>query len=313
MSETIKTADPLSGLLRRLGFRADVFFRAEYCGRWAVDTSGSRNVPFHLVVSGESWLHDSEKPEQLLEGDLVLFPNDQPHLLSGSHETPEDAVINRAPLPSSAGPATRLICGYFQLDRQAAEPLLDSLPNTLVANLQSSADPELAELSRLWIREAARDDMGSDLAVDRLAELVFIRMLRAEAEAGRLSGLVAALSHPRIGPVLARIHQNPGGDHSVPGMASYAKLSESAFATRFKAVVGRRPGEYVRHWRMHAAAARLKETDQPIERVGLEFGYESDAAFRKAFRAFFGEPPARYRRRSRRQETAPQSDDGLHS
>ena len=306
-------SDPLSDLLRRLGFTADVFFRAEYCGRWAVDTSGSRSVPFHLVVSGEGWLHDSGESRRLLEGDLVLFPNDQPHLLSGSDAEPDPAVINREPLPPSAGAATRLICGYFQLDRRAAEPLLDSLPNTLVANLQSSADPELAELSRLWIREAARDDIGSDLSVDRLAELVFIRMLRAEAEAGRLSGLVAALSHPRIGPVLARVHRDPGGDHNVSSMAGYAKLSESAFATRFKAVVGRRPGEYVRHWRMHAAAARLKETDEPIERIGIEFGYESDAAFRKAFRAFFGEPPARYRRRSREESSAPGFDDTLHS
>jgi len=306
-------ADPLSELLRRLGFTADVFFRAEYCGRWAVDTSGSRNVPFHLVVSGEGWLHDSAEPKRLLEGDLVLFPNDQPHLLSGSDSEPESAVVNRAPLPPSAGPATRLICGYFQLDRRAAEPLLDSLPSTLVANLQSSADPELAELSRLWIREAARDDIGSDLSVDRLAELVFIRMLRAEAEAGRLSGLVAALSHPRIGPILARIHQDPGANHSVQSMASDAKLSESAFAARFKAVVGRRPGEYVRHWRMHAAAARLKETDDAIERIGLEFGYESDAAFRKAFRAFFGQPPARYRRQSRERQPAPGTVDTLHS
>ncbi|MEO1247275.1 MAG: AraC family transcriptional regulator [Pseudomonadota bacterium] len=291
-------SDPLSSLLRRLRFSADVFFRAEYCGRWAVDTSGSRHVPFHLLVAGEGWLHEDAGPSRLLEGDLVLFPRDRPHLLSGSDSSPQDDVVNQPPMPASAGPATRLICGYFRLDRPAAEPLLDSLPSTLVAHLGATEDAELAELTRWWIREAARADLGGDLAVDRLAELVFIQMLRAESAAGRLSGLVAALSHPRIGPVLAGIHQDPGGRHDIGTMAQRARLSRSAFATRFRAVVGRRPGEYVRHWRMHAAAARLQETDDPIDTIGVECGYESGAAFRKAFRAFFNEPPARYRRRS---------------
>ncbi len=290
-------ADALSSLLRTLGFTADVFFRAEYCGRWAVDTSGSRNVPFHLVVDGEGWLHDDAGPTRLLNGDLVLFPRDQPHLLSGSEAAPPRDVVNRPATQPPQGPSTRLVCGYFRLDRRAAAPLLDSLPDTLVAHLGSSADAELAELTRWWIREAARADLGSDLAVDRLAELVFIRMLRAESAAGRLSGLVAALSHPRIGPVLARIHQDPGGPHDVAAMAERARLSTSAFATRFMAVVGRRPGEYVRHWRMHAAARRLCESDEAIDAIGAEFGYESGAAFRKAFRAFFDEPPGRYRRR----------------
>jgi transcriptional regulator GlxA family with amidase domain len=159
------------------------------------------------------------------------------------------------------------------------------------------ANPNVADLTRLWIQEAASNELGSGIAVDRLAELVFIQMLRTESAAGRLRGVVASLSHPRIGPILASIHQNPGAAHQLSDMAAQAHMSESAFTTRFSAVVGMRPGEYVRHWRMHTAAQRLRNTNDSIDAIGIELGYQSNAAFRKAFRAYFDEPPARYRRR----------------
>ena len=290
-------ADSLSGLLRRLDFSAEVIFRSEFCGEWGVDTSGSGQVAFHLIVAGDGWLHDECGPRRLLEGDLVLFPRDNPHVLSGSASPPDQVEINQPPKPRTAGPATRLICGFFKLDRRAAAPLLNSLPPTLVAHIGQMASPTVADLTRLWIQEAAREELGSDIAVDRLAELVFIQMLRTESAAGRLRGVVAALSHPRIGPILASIHQDPGAAHQLSDMAAQAHMSESAFATRFRAAVGMRPGEYVRHWRMHTAAQRLRDTSDAIDVIGLELGYQSNAAFRKAFRAFFDEPPARYRRR----------------
>jgi transcriptional regulator GlxA family with amidase domain len=167
----------------------------------------------------------------------------------------------------------------------------------MVAHIGDKADPNVADLTRLWIQEAAGDELGTDIAVDRLAELVFIQMLRTESTAGRLKGIVAALSHPRIGPILASIHRNPGEAHPLCDMAARANLSESAFSTQFQSAVGMRPGEYVRHWRMHTAAQRLRETDDPIDVIGHDLGYQSNAAFRKAFRAYFDTPPARYRRR----------------
>jgi AraC-like DNA-binding protein len=290
-------ADALSDLLRRLDFSAEVIFRSEFCGEWGVDTSGSGQVAFHLIVAGDGWLHNEYGPRRLLEGDLVLFPHDDAHVLSGSANPPNPADINQTPKPRTAGPATRLICGFFKLDRRAAAPLLESLPPTLVAHIGEMANLNVAELTRLWIQEAASNELGSDIAVDRLAELVFIQMLRTESAAGRLKGVVAALSNSRIGPVLTSIHQNPGGAHQLRDMAAQANMSESAFTFRFRAAVGMRPGEYVRHWRMHTAAQRLRDTDDPIDVIGIELGYQSNAAFRKAFRAYFDEPPARYRRR----------------
>ena len=296
MSKTVN-ADPLSELVRQLDFTAEVFFRDAYCGRWGIDTSGSQHVPFHLVAQGRAWLHGSGSPIALAEGDLLVFPRDDAHLLAGSLEPPIAADVNQPPKPPGTGPATRLICGFFKLDRRAAEPLLTSLPDTLIVPMGPRADRETRALHRWWLSEAAGDALGCDLAVDRLAELVFLQMLRTETAAARVTGLVAALADARIGPVLAAIHRDPGRDHRLSTLAQRARMSESAFAHRFRAAVGMRPGQYVRHWRMSCAARRLRANDRATGAIAQDCGYASEAAFRKAFQAFFGEPPGRYRRR----------------
>ncbi|MFK7914967.1 MAG: cupin domain-containing protein [Pseudomonadales bacterium] len=297
MSINELAADPLSELLRRIGFGAEVFFSGDYCGRWAVDTSGTRQVPFHLVTQGEGWLHSDETaPERLLAGELVLFPDDRAHLLSASDAPPDPATVNQGPPARIEGPVTRLVCGYFQFDRRLAGPLLASLPGTMILSITESTSSSARELAHLWMREAADSKLGSDLAVDRLAELVFLQMLRAEAQAGRLQGVLGALSDPALGPVLAAIHRTPGAQHSLPNLAALANLSESAFAARFKREVGMTPGQYVKHWRLQTAASALLETNDSIAGISAAVGYESEVAFRKAFSAHFGVAPGRWRR-----------------
>lgn len=289
--------DPLSELLRRIGFGAEVFFSGEYCGRWAVDTSGSRQVPFHLVSQGEGWLHSGTgQPERLLAGELVLFPHDHAHLLSASATPPDPETINQGPPERIEGPVTRLVCGYFLFDRRLAEPLLASLPGTMVLGITESASASARELAHLWMQEAAQQQLGSNLAVDRLAELVFLQMLRAEVQAGRLQGVLGALSDPALGPVLAAIHRTPGAQHSLPNLAAMAHLSESAFAARFKREVGMTPGQYVKHWRLQTAATALLDTKDSMASISAAVGYESEVAFRKAFSSHFGVAPGRWRR-----------------
>ncbi|MEM7708096.1 MAG: AraC family transcriptional regulator [Pseudomonadota bacterium] len=302
MSETVvEPSDPLSTLLRQVNFGANVIFRAQYCGRWAVDTSGSNQVPFHLVSRGEGWLHDhSGPPRKLLPGHLVLFPHDRQHLLSGSAAPPDRAVINQGPPPTISEPATRLVCGYFTFDRQAAAPLLAGLPATMVLDLAQAPSPSARQLVELWMAEAAIPKPGGDVAVDRLAELVFIEMLRLEAQEGRLGGVFSALSDSRLGPLLASIHRDPGASHPVKALAAACNLSESAFVQRFKKAVGTTPGQYVKHWRLQLAARALAQTSRSTTDLAAAAGYESEVAFRKAFRRHFGESPGRYRRSRRK-------------
>lgn len=294
---TEPVGDPLSDLLRRLQFSAAVFFSGEYCGRWAVDTSGSRQVPFHLVAEGEGWLHGEEgEPERLLAGELVLFPDDRSHLLSASSAPPAPTEINQGPPSVLEGPTTRLVCGYFQFDRRAAAPLLASLPGTMVLRVTDAASPSARQLAHLWMREAAQTQLGSELAVDRLAELVFVEMLRSEMAAGRLAGVLGALADPRLGPVLARVHRCPADALTVPALAELANMSESAFSLRFREQVGMAPGQYVKHWRMQTASELLLVPGEAMADVAARVGYESEAAFRKAFKAHFGVSPGRWRR-----------------
>ncbi|MCB1874809.1 MAG: AraC family transcriptional regulator [Chromatiales bacterium] len=296
MSETVEFVDALSDWLRRIDFRAEVFFRAEYCGNWAVNTSGSNNVPFHLVAQGEGWLHGEAKPPQrLLPGNLVFFPHDQAHVLSATEEIPLPEVVNRTPAMPDEGPATRLVCGYFLLDRQLAAPLLAGLPSTIVLNLADAPSSSARELVHLLMREAAEKRPGGDVAVDRLAELVFIEALRTEGEAGRLVGVFSALGDPRLGTVLAAIHRHPEESHRLEDMAAASNLSESAFTQRFKKAVGMTPGQYVRHWRLQTAARALRETQRAMTDIATSVGYDSDVAFRKAFRAYFDQSPGAYR------------------
>ncbi len=299
--------DPLSDLLRKLRFGAQVFFSGDYCGRWAVDTSGSSQVPFHLVAEGEGWLHGAQgAPERLLAGELVLFPEDRSHLLSASSTPPTPAEINQGPPSRLEGPTTRLVCGYFRFDRRAAAPLLASLPATMVLRVTDAASPTARQLAQLWMREAAQSQLGSELAVDRLAELVFVEMLRTEMAAGRLAGVLGALADPRLGPVLARIHRCPAGALTVPALAALANLSESAFSLRFREQVGMAPGQYVKHWRLQTASELLRVPGQGMGEVAARVGYESEAAFRKAFKVHFGVSPGRWRRQSaERDYTAP--------
>lgn len=295
-SEEPNIQDPVSDLLRRLGFSASVFFRSEYCGRWAVDTSGSRQIPFHLVTHGEGWLHSANGiPQRLLAGQLALFPNDTSHYLASSDRPPAPDIVNQPPPDVIEGPVTRLICGYFAFTANA-EPLLASLPSTMIVDLGKAESASTRELVQLWMREAAEDWLGNDLAVDRFAELVFIHMLRGEIASGHLGGMMGALTDDRLGPVLTEIHANPGNDHSLVSMADKARMSESAFAQRFKKATGINPGAYVRSWRMHQAAQMLTETQRTMLDIAQACGYDSEVAFRKAFSATMGTAPGKYRR-----------------
>ena len=313
MSETVDTdenapdvaGDALSDLLRQLNFAAQVFFRDGYCGGWAVDTSGSAQVPFHLVCQGHGWLHSpGEVPRKLLAGQLVFFPQDAPHVLAPQDSPPAPSSINQPPPERLEGDVTRLVCGYFSFDRRTAEPLLSSLPPTMVLDLSQAEDATTRELVNLWMREAAGNGLGSHLAIDRLAELVFIQMLRIEISGGRLQGVIGALGDPQLGKVLANIHQHPGADHTMQQMCAAAGLSESAFTVRFKKSVGMTPGQYVRHWRMQSAARALRDSTRSMYDIAQSVGYESEVAFRKAFSSHFGTAPGSYRRQQMQTQSA---------
>ena len=302
--------DGLSTLLRRLKLSARVFLRADFCGDWAIDTSGDRRAPFHLVTRGIGWLHEPGSPSRLMTaGDLVVFPADLPHVVSSSDAEPPRGIVNLPPRDPDqlTEPVTGLLCGYFSFDRRAAAPLLDGLPKSIVLHLNDAAlHHDTASLVQLWMSEAARHAPGCDAAIDQLAYVVFIHLLREQLARGIIKGPLEALTDARLGPVLNQIHADPGAIASVDAMAEMASLSRSAFADRFRKIVGLTPGRYLTHWRMQVAMDLLRNSELPIARIAERCGYQSEVAFRKAFRATVGEPPGQVRRK--RKEVADTSE-----
>lgn len=282
---------------------AEIYARPDYCGTWAVDTSGHRKVAFHLIEKGSAWLHtdDGADPLPLVTGDLVLFPRDAPHAISSSETLPPRSEINRPAPEVLTGPITSLLCGFFEFESRAVWPLLDGLPEVVTLDLrETSRSPGTAALLQLIIGELTRDAPGTDAVIDELAYVLFVHVLRSQMATGPTDGLLRALADPKIGRALNLIHSDLAAPWTVDELAREAAMSRSAFAKQFSELVGMTPMRYLAEWRMNAARELLETTDTSMAEIAERVGYQSEVAFRKAFRKIAGEAPGGVRRRSRK-------------
>ena len=285
--------DPLSVLLKRLSLNAEVYVNGDFCGTWAVDTSGSRRIPFHLIGSGEAWLHINDEVHQLSARDLVIFPNDHKHIISNSKLKPDTQQVN-APM-SNDGDTTNMVCGFFEFKHALINPLLDALPDVihLPANAKHSRTQQLIDII---ILELTQTRAGCYTVVDGLASLLFIEVLRQQVEDQTLnSGLLVALFDGRIGKALNAIHQQSEHNWDLQMLAEKATMSRSNFADKFTKLVGLSPMKYLVKWRMIEARKLLMTTDKSVFEIAQISGYESEAAFRKAFKLNQGEAPGKVR------------------
>lgn len=290
--------DGLSLILQRLRLQAEVYVHADFCGSWVVDTSGSRKVPFHLVESGNSWLHlPGESPRLLTAGELVIFPHDQEHQLSNQAQLPEDVQRNQIPQHNPDLPSTTLACGSFEFANRSVWPLLDGLPEVIVLDLNNTRRfGQTQALMQLMIVELQQRDVGCKAVVDQLAAALFIHVLRSQLEEGLSQGILAALFDPHIGQALTLLHQRPAEEWSVELLAKEVGMSRSLFSERFRTLAGKTPMRYLAEWRMQEARDLLLNTDRSIGAIAEACGYQSEVAFRKAFRSITGKTPGAVRR-----------------
>lgn len=288
--------DPLSVLLNRMALNAEVYVNGDFCGTWAVDTAGSRRIPFHLIGEGEAWLHfEKEAPQSLQAKDLVLFPRDARHIISHSSERPPKHQVN-TPM-SNDGATTQMVCGFFEFRSALVFPLLDALPEVILLSAHSSGQVQRVQwLVDMMLMELEEAKPGSYAVVDQLAYLLFVEILRQQVDSGTLAnGLLVALFDARIGRALSAIHQNPEHDWSLASLADKAAMSRSSFADRFNRVAGLSPMKYLTLWRMAEARRLLTTTDLSTAQIAERSGYESEAAFRKAFKNTQGVTPGAVR------------------
>ena len=296
----LNNPDALSSVLSRLDLKADVYVNGDFCGAWAMDTSGSRRIPFHLVGRGEAWLHLEGEPAQLLSsGDLVLFPRDDRHIIAHSSKAPPLERVN-AEMEVVDGPVTQLICGSFEFRNKAAWPLLDSLAPVIVLDLSDMCStPAARTLINLMVGELNQAAPGYYAAVNHLALLLFVQVIRQQIDAGQVdSGLLAALFDPRISRALGAIHNRPEEHWTLESLAREAAMGRSSFARQFNELTGIPPMQYLAIWRMQEARSLLETTRISVAEIAERCGYESEAAFRKAFRKITGQPPGTVRKNS---------------
>jgi AraC family transcriptional activator of mtrCDE len=268
----LRTPDPLSTLLSSLELTAQVFANGDYCGAWAVDTSGTKKIPFHIIGSGAAWLHFQDNPpRELSSGDIVIFPNDDSHLMASSSKRPTTDNINAGSHSSSddAKPITQMICGYFEFRSPNIFPLLDALPSAVVLESKDNNSGELIKvLVNFMLKELSRARPGHYSAIDQMAFLLFIEVLRQQVDSQTISsGLIAALFDARLGQVLNAIHQQPEHPWTLDMLADIATMSRSNFALYFRKILGLTPMKYMTLWRMNEARKLLKTTSFSVAQI----------------------------------------------
>lgn len=293
----------LDEILRRISFRTEVFYRGQLCDQWALDTSGSGNVNFHMVCHGECWLHmpDNKVPTRLQNGDIIIFPQDASHIIGSSEEIPQafkiQQITREVPL-SKTNPGAAIICGFIEIDQHARRLLMGALPPFIIIAPQSSDhNDSIRTLVELLFHEAQADGIGASAILDRLSDALLFYIVRDLVEKNLpIPGLLGALADAQICQAVLAIHDNPAEHWTLDKLAAKAFLSRSVFAERFFQACGSPPIEFLTVWRMYFARRWLEQEQVSVMEVAERCGYESVAAFSKAFKRVMGVGPGQFRK-----------------
>jgi AraC-like DNA-binding protein len=319
--------DALSDVLKSVHLEGAVYINAEFTAPWCVSAKfglgsvrarlagADQIVFFHYLTDGRCKvrLDGSVDTMHVSAGDLVLFLNEDGHVLGSDLQlVPVETARLIDPEAAAAGNliqlrhggggvATRFVCGYIACSRSLCRPLLEALPRVLRISLgEGSASGLVRELLRAGVSESLSSRPGAESVLAKLSELMFAEAMRRYVEdlppEGR--GWLAGLRDPYVGQTLALLHGNPGRAWTVGALARKVALSRSALAERFTALVGEPPMKYLKRWRLALAAQTLLAGSESIGSVAEDSGYESEAAFNRAFKSEFGFPPATWRKLS---------------
>ncbi len=305
--------DLLSDILDSLSLEGQFYFRTCFNSPWSIGVPNyAAAIRFHYAVQGECYIRaGNEDPIHLRQGDLILVPAGAAHVISDTPERKpvqleaamEENQYEGGPLfivgEGCENAATQLMCGHFTFAEGSDHPLLRSLPNLIhvSASIRSSTF-WLDEALRLMARQMADDNPGSMAVVRRMSEIIFIETIRSSAsQSEQLAGLMEALSDPKISRAIQAMHRDVAMHWTVEALAGEAAMSRSRFAARFQELVGCGPLTYLAEWRLQKACAMLREGKVSVQEVAGRIGYQSPAAFTRAFANMFGESPTSFRAR----------------
>jgi AraC-like DNA-binding protein len=318
-----QTLDAFSDVLRVIRLAGGVFLEADFTAPWCISgqISAEHCKPFrveprhiiasHFVTQGRMRLRvDGGETIDLRAGELVLLPRNDAHSFGSDFDTaaiPAFKVMEAPQIGGIArikygggGAATQLLCGFLGSETSFS-PLLSALPRVLKLDVRSTASGAWIESSfRFAVSEIAAGRVGSTTVIAKLSELLFVEAVSqyvASLPAER-RGWLAGLRDPQIGRALTVLHARPTEAWTADSLATEVGMSRSVFAERFTSLVGQPPMHYLTLWRMHVAAQRLREGRSSVAQVAFDVGYESEAAFSRAFKREFGTAPGSWRRQS---------------
>ncbi len=327
--------DILSDLLRAVRLRGAFFFYIKGSDPWVVETSHSRDLiprimpgvehmmEFHGIASGSCWATIiGGEPIRLHEGDVVLFPHGDAHVMSsapGLRATIQDAGLQFAPRPpqlpyclnvsgesaavaqldGGGGQKTTVVCGFLGCDARPFNPLLASMPRVLrMPGIATDSSSWVANFLRSVVEESSRKRPGGEAVLERMSEMLFVEVVRRYADAlpqGQPSWL-AGLRDEAIGRVLALMHDRPAEPWTVQRLGEEAAVSRSTLHEHFVHFIGQPPMQYLTQWRMQLASVRLRDTDAKVIEIAFDVGYKNEAAFSRAFKRMVGVSPSAWRR-----------------
>ena len=325
--------DTLSDLLRAVRLRGAVFYYVSNWQDWAAEAPPAHEIAaavmpgaehvmeFHMVAKGSGWAAISGlAPLRLAAGDIVMFPHGDAHVISSApgleperitadwvfatrHEAkPMPVAFHhgvRDPDPGAPVPDADsiLVCGFLGCDLRPFNPLLAALPRLL--HLPAArAGGWVARVIDQAASESTQRRPGADAVLERLAEMMFVDTARRYLDSlpEDATGWLAGLRDRYVGRALALLHEYPERPWTSDELGRQVGLSRSALHERFTQFLGEPPMHYLANWRIQVGSRLLRETARNVASIALDVGYDSEAAFSRAFKRLVGVPPATWRR-----------------
>ena len=316
--------DALSNLLKTVRLTGATFFDIEAQDPWAVRSPAPASIlprilpgadhliSYHVVTAGRCFARIvGGQPIVVEAGEVVVFTHSDPHIMSSSPGLRADppaadvldiAFAGQMPFHLNyvhGGPiSAKLVCGYLACDAQPFNPLLEALPPVIKVGSPRNGDAGwLGQFIRFAVAEVAEKRAGGETVLTKLSELMFIDILRRYIETlpPQNTGWLAGMRDPLVGKALSLIHDQPAHNWTIETLAKQSGLSRTILAERFAKLVGIPPMHYLAKWRMQIASELLSGSNANIASIAAKTGYESDAAFSRAFKKMIGVPPSAWR------------------
>jgi len=312
--------DPLSDVLRVVRLDGAYFYVVEAAEPWSVEALPARQLSPRIMPSAEHLISYhfltegrcfggliGEAQVEMGPGDVIVFPHGDGHVMSGARGMRTDPDRYGAPdrypntviLGEGGARTASFVCGFLGCDLRPFNPLLASLPRRI--HVRGMSAGLFGGFTRQVTEESRLGRAGADCVLTRLAELMFIEVVRRyldELPPGQ-TGWLAGLRDETVGRALALLHARPGHDWTLADLAGEVASSRSKLSERFTLLVGQPPMQYLAQWRMQIAAKLLSESSAKVAAVGSEVGYDSEAAFSRAFKKVTGLAPGAWRKTRR--------------